>query len=85
MDEFKSYAKNTGIGAILGDSYMYLIGVPILIMLTNKNLSDELLIFISTVCLYLIGYFVFQKPTYNINTYYIEIFIPLILNSFQFS
>lgn len=84
MDEFKSYAKNTGIGAILGDSYMYLIGVPILIMLTNKNLSDELLIFISTVCLYLIGYFVFQKPTYNKNTNYIEIFIPLILNSCQF-
>lgn len=83
MDEFISYAKNTGIGAIFGDSYMYLIGVPILIMLTNKNLSDELLIFISTVCLYLIGYFVFQKPTYNKNTNYIELFIPLILNSCQ--
>lgn len=80
IDEFKNYAKYIGIGAIIGDSYMYLIGVPILFLLTKLN--QDKLIFISLICSYLIGYLIYQKPLYKIKTNYFEFFLPLLLNFF---
>lgn len=78
MDEFKSYAENTGFGAILGDSWMYLMGIPILLL--SSKLNKEFLIFITTLCLYIIGYLIYQIPNYKIPTYYIEFLIPIVLN-----
>tara|TARA_B110000208_G_C11793694_1_gene438658 strand:- start:2510 stop:3091 length:582 start_codon:yes stop_codon:yes gene_type:complete len=78
IDEFKKYAKSTNLGAILGDSYMYLIGIPILFLLTKLN--KDKLIFISLVCSYLIGYLIYQKPLYKVNTNYVELLLPIILS-----
>ena len=78
MDEFKSYAKNTNLGAIVGDSWMYLMGIPILIHTLKYN--NEYLIFISNICLYLIGYLVYQKPLYKYKSYCLEYLIPILLN-----
>ena len=62
MDAFIHYAKNVGVGAVIGDSFMYLLATPLLLLLTNY--SDEANIFISLICLYILGYFVYQKPAY---------------------
>ena len=59
MDEFIDYANDIGYKAILGDSFMYLIGVPILYLISNN--SNELNIFITIVCYYLIGYIIHKK------------------------
>ena len=61
IDELTSYAKDVSTGAVIGDSFMYLIGTPILFFLTSK-LSNDKNTFISIACLYLIGYFIYQKP-----------------------
>ena len=76
IDEFKIYAKNTKAGAILGDSFMYLIGVPILFSLLN--IKNNNLIFISVLCSYLIGYLIYQKPLYKFKTYYLDLLLPLL-------
>ena len=60
MDEFIYYANSVKTGAIIGDSFMYLLATPILFVL--YQLSNDINIFTSIVCLYLIGYFVYQKP-----------------------
>lgn len=60
MDEFINYANSVKTGAIIGDSFMYLLATPILFVL--YQLSNDINIFTSIVCLYLIGYFVYQKP-----------------------
>lgn len=78
MDEFKAYAKITKLGAILGDSWMYLIGIPILIL--SSKFNKEILIFVTTLCLYIIGYLIYQKPSYKIPTFKIEFLIPIFLN-----
>ena len=82
MDEFKSYAKYTKIGAIVGDSWMYLMGIPLLIK--TLNYDKEVLIFISTICLYLIGYLVYQKPLYKYKSFNLEYLIPILLNLLTF-
>jgi len=61
IDEFKSYAKSVGSGAVIGDSFMYLVATPILYYLVTKN-SNDTNVFINLVGLYLIGYFLHQKP-----------------------
>ena len=76
-DEFKSYAKNTGIGAIFGDSYMYLLGIPIL--MKTLKLTNDKLIFISLCCIYIIGYFIYQKPLYKYKTLNLEFILPFII------
>ena len=76
-DEFKSYAKNTNIWAIFGDSYMYLLGVPLL--MKTLKLTDDKLIFISLCCLYIIGYLIYQKPLYSMNTFNLEFILPFII------
>ena len=61
IDELKSYSKNVGVGAVIGDSFMYLVATPILYYLII-NYSNQTNSFISIVCMYLIGYFLYQKP-----------------------
>ena len=77
IDEFKNYAEDVKFGAILGDSFMYIIGMFILYgfdvfgpMKQNLLISGivknntEINTFISILCIYLIGYFLYQKPLY---------------------
>tara|TARA_Y100000591_G_C21423375_1_gene493315 strand:+ start:68 stop:613 length:546 start_codon:yes stop_codon:yes gene_type:complete len=61
MDEFKYYAEKVKTGAVIGDSIMYLIGTPLLYLIIQKN-DINTNTFISIVSLYLIGYFIYQKP-----------------------
>jgi len=62
IDEFIDYAKSVGVGAVIGDSFMYLLATPTLYFISQ--LSDDKNTFISICCLYLMGYFVYQKPKY---------------------
>ena len=59
-DELIEYANNIGVGAVIGDSFMYLLATPLLYILLK--LKDEDNQFISLVCTYIIGYIVYQKP-----------------------
>tara|TARA_X000000950_G_scaffold90436_1_gene113768 strand:+ start:804 stop:1349 length:546 start_codon:yes stop_codon:yes gene_type:complete len=61
MDEFKYYTEKVKTGAVIGDSIMYLIGTPLLYLIIQKN-DINTNTFISIVSLYLIGYFIYQKP-----------------------
>ena len=61
MDEFKSYAENVKTGAVIGDSFMYLLATPLLYLIIQKN-NTNTNTFISIVCFYLIGYLIYQKP-----------------------
>ena len=63
MDEFKRYTKSVRTGAVIGDSLMYLLGTPLLFYLAT--LRHDINVFSSLVSLYLIGYFVYQKPLVN--------------------
>ena len=60
MDEFIYYANTVKTGAVIGDSFMYLLATPTLFAF--YQLSNDINIFTTIVCLYLIGYFVYQKP-----------------------
>lgn len=60
MDEFIDYADTVKVNAIIGDSIMYLMGVPLLFYVSQQ--SKELNEFTSIVSLYLIGYLIHQKP-----------------------
>ena len=77
MDEFKNYAEDVRFGAVIGDSFMYIISMFILYgfdvfgpMKQNLLISGivknntEINTFISILCIYLIGYFLHQKPLY---------------------
>ena len=57
---------------------MYLMGIPILIYTLKFN--KEMLILISLICLYIIGYLVYQKPLYKYNSFKLEYILPLLLN-----
>jgi len=61
MDEFKYYAEKVKSGAIIGDSFMYLLATPFLYFYLQKR-TDDVNIFISIISFYLIGYLVHQKP-----------------------
>ena len=61
MDEFKSYAERVKAGAVIGDSFMYLLASPLLYLFIQKN-NINTNTFISIVCFYLIGYLIYQKP-----------------------
>ena len=62
MDEFKSYAERVKAGAVIGDSFMYILATPLLYLFVQKN-NINTNTFISIVCFYLIGYLIYQKPT----------------------
>ena len=64
MDEFKYYSEKVKSGAIIGDSFMYLIGTSLLYLFVQKN-NIHINTFISIVCFYLIGYLIYQKPKIN--------------------
>ena len=64
LDELVSYANKVKTGAVIGDSFMYLIGTPILFLLVSK-LNNETNSFISVVSIYIIGYLIYQKPLKN--------------------
>ncbi|MAD57153.1 MAG: hypothetical protein CMK44_01090 [Porticoccus sp.] len=61
MDEFKYYAERVKAGAVIGDSFMYLLATPLLYLYIQKN-NIHTNTFISIVCFYLIGYLIYQKP-----------------------
>ena len=61
LDEFKYYADKVKSGAIIGDSFMYLLASPLLYFYIKKN-NINTNTFISIVCFYLIGYLIYQKP-----------------------
>ena len=61
MDEFKNYAERVKSGAVIGDSFMYLLATPLLYLFIQKNNINNNT-FISIVCFYLIGYLIYQKP-----------------------
>jgi hypothetical protein len=64
MDEFKSYTERVKSGAVVGDSFMYLLATPLLYLYIQKN-NITINTFISIVCFYLIGYLIYQKPKIN--------------------
>ena len=64
MDEFKNYAERVKAGAVIGDSFMYLLATPLLYLYIQKN-NINTNTFISIVCFYLIGYLIYQKPKIN--------------------
>lgn len=64
IDEFKNYAERVKSGAVIGDSFMYLLATPLLYLFIQKNNINKNT-FISIVCFYLIGYLIYQKPKLN--------------------
>ena len=64
IDEFKDYAKYYRGQAIVADTMIYLFTTSILYY-AIKTYSDKTNVFISLVCLYLIGYLLHQKSRYK--------------------
>ena len=62
IDEFIYYTESVKVGAVIGDSFMYLLATPTLFYIAQ--FTNDINVFISIACLYLIGYFVYQKPKY---------------------
>lgn len=62
IDEFIHYAESVKVGAVIGDSFMYLLATPTLFYIAQ--FTNDINVFISIACLYLIGYFIYQKPKY---------------------
>lgn len=63
IDEFKDYAKHYRVQAVVADSLIYLFTTPLLYYYITKN-TNNINIFISIVCLYLVGYILHQKALY---------------------
>ena len=57
IDLFKKYAKEVGVGAILGDSFMVIVSCVIASLLAKKNLNFNLIT--SIVTMYIIPYLIF--------------------------
>lgn len=62
IDTLKDYANNVKGGAIIGDSIMYIIGVPIASLLVGADLSIGALISIGIFALYPIMYLLYTRP-----------------------
>lgn len=58
LDVFKAYAKETGVGAIIGDSSMVISAALLSAFLVNRSLNTNLIVLIVSV--YLVPYFVHQ-------------------------
>lgn len=63
IDEFKEYAKHYKLQAVIADSLIYIFTTPLLYYVIKKY-PDNINIFISIVCTYLVGYLLYQKPLY---------------------
>ena len=61
MDELQSYANKVSYGAVIGDSFMYLLATPLLYFLIQMENEENT--FISLVSAYIIGYILYQKPS----------------------
>ena len=64
MDEFIDYSKTVGINAVIGDSLMYIISIPILYII--YKMKGDINIFSILVSLYVVGYLIYQKPVNKI-------------------
>ena len=62
IDTLKEYAANVKGGAIIGDSIMYIIGVPIAALLVGTEWSVTKLITIGIFALYPIMYLLYTRP-----------------------
>lgn len=60
MDELQSYANKVSYGAVIGDSFMYVLATPLLYFLIQNDIEENT--FISLVSTYIIGYILYQKP-----------------------
>ena len=60
IDEFKEYAKHYKSQAVFADSLIYLFTTPLLYYVIKKQ-DTNINIFISMICIYLMGYLVYQK------------------------
>ncbi len=58
LDVFKAYAKETGVGAIIGDSSMMISAALIASYLAGQSLNTNLIVLF--VSIYLVPYFVYQ-------------------------
>lgn len=69
IDTMKVYAKHAGVGAIIGDSVMYILAVPIASILLNMSDSagSILPLTVSVFALYPIMYLLYTKPIKKIN------------------
>tara|TARA_B100000902_G_C26700849_1_gene617081 strand:- start:13 stop:492 length:480 start_codon:yes stop_codon:yes gene_type:complete len=63
IDEFKKYAKQYRINAVIADSLIYIVTTPLLYYYISKQNTDNN-IFTTIVCIYIIGYLLHQKPKY---------------------
>ena len=57
IDLFKNYAKEVGVGAILGDSFMVILSCLLSVLFVKKNLNFNIILMI--ILCYLIPYFIF--------------------------
>lgn len=62
IDTLKVYAENVKGGAIIGDSIMYILGVPIASLLLGADLSVTKLLTIGMFVLYPIMYLLYTQP-----------------------
>tara|TARA_B100001094_G_scaffold310357_1_gene344876 strand:- start:615 stop:1142 length:528 start_codon:yes stop_codon:yes gene_type:complete len=60
MDEFIDYSKKVGINAIIGDSFMYIVSIPILYYFVKKN-EKSFNTFLCILSFYFIGYLLYKK------------------------
>ena len=68
IDTLKVYADNVKGGAIIGDSIMYVLGVPIASLLLGSDISVTKLLTIGIFTLYPIMYLLYTKPVkYHMN------------------
>ena len=63
MDSFKTYADDVKFGAVIGDSSMYILSMPVLFLITKYSTTD-LNLLMSLISLYTIGFFIHEKPRY---------------------
>jgi hypothetical protein len=62
IDTLKVYADNVKGGAIIGDSIMYILGVPIASLLLGSGLSASKLSIVGILSLYPIMYLLYTRP-----------------------
>jgi hypothetical protein len=62
IDTLKVYASNVKGGAIIGDSIMYILGVPIASLLVGMDWSVAKLLAIGIFTLYPIMYLIYTRP-----------------------
>lgn len=62
MDLMRHYAKSVSYNAILGDSFMYLVAVPVAMLLVGNNFTTPALLISSIFVMYPILYMLYTVP-----------------------